>query len=217
GIQDQLHGVEHTTVMQVSTENPYEFNIDVSGGGLQEMSDFSLNVLKPRMESLPEVREVALAGLEEKEIIIHLQNDKLNEFGIGQEEVLHTIQQMNVNESIGEIESDHNDLSIRWNTTFETIEDIKDIQIQTAEGLKPLTDIADIKEETGEQAQIAWKNGTPDFILVQIGRTNDVTQIDMAEAVRAEVDKIEQEGLPGELRIEEIAAQADYVANAIDG
>src|SRR5699024_4550550 len=58
---------------------------------------------------------------------------------------------------------------------------------------------------------------SPDFILVQIGRTNDVTQIDMAEAVRAEVDKIEQEGLPGELRIEEIAAQADYVANEIDG
>src|SRR5699024_9730270 len=85
GMQDKLHGVEHTTVMQVSTENPYEFNIDVSGGSLQEMSDFSLNVLKPRLESLPEVREVALAGLEEKEIIIHLQNDKLNEFGIGQE------------------------------------------------------------------------------------------------------------------------------------
>ena len=39
----------------------------------------------------------------------------------------------------------------------------------------------------------------------------------MAEAVRVEVEKIEQEGLPGELKIKEIAAQADYVSNAIDG
>src|SRR5699024_11461630 len=94
-------------------------------------------VVKPRLESLPEVREVALAGLEEKEIIVHLQNDKLTELGIGQESILHSVQQMNVNESIGEFESDKNDLSIRWNTSLETIEDIKDIQIQTSEGLNP--------------------------------------------------------------------------------
>lgn len=137
GMQDQLHGVKDTYVMQVSTDQPYEFNMDVSGKNLQEMSDFSLNVLKPRLESLPEVREVALAGLEEKEIIVHLQNDKLNELGIGQESILHSVQQMNVNESIGEFESDKNDLSIRWNTSLETIEDIKDIQIQTSEGLNP--------------------------------------------------------------------------------
>ncbi|HLQ97730.1 MAG TPA: efflux RND transporter permease subunit [Candidatus Dormibacteraeota bacterium] len=217
GMQDQLHGVKDTYVMQVSTDQPYEFNMDVSGKDLQEMSDFSLNVLKPRLESLPEVREVALAGLEEKEIIVHLQNDKLNELGIGQEDILHSIQQMNVNESIGEFESDKNDLSIRWNTNLETIEDIKDIQIQTSEGLKSITDIADVKEETTEQPQLAWKNGNSDFILVQIGRTVDATQIDMAEAVRAEVEKIEQEGLPGNLKLEEIAAQADYVSNAIDG
>src|SRR5699024_4528946 len=209
--------VKDTYVMQVSTDQPYEFNMDVSGKDLQEMSDFSLNVLKPRLESLPEVREVALAGLEEKEIIVHLQNDKLNELGIGQEDILHSIQQMNVNESIGEFESDKNDLSIRWNTNLETIEDIKDIQIQTSEGLKSITDIADVKEETTEQPQLAWKNGNSDFILVQIGRTVDATQIDMAEAVRVEVEKIEQEGLPGELKIKEIAAQADYVSNAIDG
>src|SRR5699024_3822793 len=102
-------------------------------------------------------------------------------------------------------------------SNLETIEDIKDIQIQTSEGLKSITDIADVKEETTEQPQLAWKNGNSDFILVQIGRTVDATQIDMAEAVRAEVEKIEQEGLPGNLKLEEIAAQADYVSNAIDG
>src|SRR5699024_12550069 len=45
GMQDQLHGVKDTYVMQVSTDQPYEFNMDVSGKNLQEMSDFSLNVL----------------------------------------------------------------------------------------------------------------------------------------------------------------------------
>lgn len=216
GMQDQLPGVSDITVMQVSTENPYEFNINVSGESIQEMSDFSSNILKPRLESLPEVREVALAGLEEKEIIVKLKSEKLIEFGIQQEDVIHTIQQNNVNESIGEFENDK-DSTIRWNTTLETADDIKEIQLQTSEGLKSITDIADVEEETSEQAQLAWKNGNPDFILVQIGRSNGATQIDMTEAVRAEVEAIKQEDLQDNLKIEEIAAQADYVSNAIDG
>src|SRR5699024_6945153 len=50
GMQDQLHGVDDITVMQISTENQYEFNMDVSGDNMEEMSDFSTNVLKPRLE-----------------------------------------------------------------------------------------------------------------------------------------------------------------------
>jgi len=217
GMQDQLHGVDDITVMQISTENQYEFNIDVSGDSMEEMSNFSTNVLKPRLESLPEVREVALAGLEENEITIQLDEDKLTELGLQQDDIIHSIDQTNINESLGEFESDADDLSIRWNTTLESVEDIKAIQVQTSEGFKPLTDIADVKEEMSEQTQLAWKNGNPDFILVQIGRTNSVTQIDMTEAVRSEIEKIKQEGLHGELEIDEIAAQADYVSNAIDG
>lgn len=217
GMQNQLHGVDDITVMQISTENQYEFNMDVSGDNMEEMSDFSTNVLKPRLEALPEVREVALAGLEENEITIQLDEDKLTEWGLQQDDIIHSIEQTNINESLGEFESDSDDLSLRWNTTLESVEDIKAIQVQTSEGLKPLTDLADVKKETSEQTQIAWKNGDPDFILVQIGRTNDVTQIDMTEAVRAEIEKIKQEGLHGELELDEIAAQADYVSNAIDG
>lgn len=217
GMQDELHGVIDVFVMQLSTDQPYEFHMDISGESLEVMSDYSLNVLKPRLEALPEVREVGLAGLEEKEVIVSLHNDKLNELGLYQEDVIQSVQQMNMNASIGEIENENNELALRWDTTFETVEDIEDIPIQTSEGLKSLTDIASVKEKTSEQTQIAWKNGNSDFILVQIGRTNDVTQIDMAEAVRGEIEKLKQEGLPGELKIEEIAAQADYVSNAVDG
>src|SRR5699024_1277743 len=180
----------------------------VSGESIQEMSDFSSNILKPRLESLPEVREVALTGLEEKEIIVKLKSEKLIGFGIQQEDVIHTIQQNNVNESIGEFENDK-DSTIRWNTTLETADDIKEIQLQTSEGLKSITDIADVEEETSEQAQLAWKNGNPDFIIVQIGRSNGATQIDMTEAVRAEVEAIKQEELQDNIKIEDIKSITD--------
>ncbi|MBA4538365.1 hypothetical protein H1Z61_14795 [Bacillus aquiflavi] len=40
------------------------------------------NVIKLRLEALPEVREVQLVGLEEKEIVIELKADRLEELGM---------------------------------------------------------------------------------------------------------------------------------------
>src|SRR5690625_2337504 len=82
--------------------------------------------------------------------------------------------------------------------------------------MKNLSDFASVEEKTSEQTSFAWKNGNPEFLLLQIGRANGFTQIDMANAIRAEVEAIKMEH-DNDIKIGEIAAQADYVSNAIDG
>lgn len=216
GLND-LRGVNEIFVMQATTDQPYEMFMDISGASPQAMTTFANQVVKPRLEALPEVREVTFSGLEEKEIIIELKQDKLDDFHISHDEVIGAIQQANLNESIGELKNEKNEPTIRWNTSFSNVNDIENISIQTEQGIKKLTDFATIKEEVNEQTQFTWKNGQPNFILIQIGRVNNVTQIDMAEAVRAEIQSIKEEGLPTEIEISEIAAQADYVSSAIDG
>ena len=216
-LQGDLHGIQDVYVMQASTDQPYEFYLDISGGSLEEMSDFATNIVKPRLEALREVREVLLNGLEEKEVVVELKSEKLEEYGVQHEEVMQAIQQANINEAIGELTSEKNDPWIRWNTTFSNLEDIQNIAIPTSSGIKPLQDIATISEVVSDNRQLAWKNGESDFVLLQIGRVNDVTQIDMANAVRAEIEEIKNESMPENIKIEEIAAQADYVDNAIRG
>src|SRR5699024_4547478 len=90
------------------------------------------------------------------------------------------------------------------------------IPVQTNDGTIDLSKIASVKEEISEQANFAWKNGNPDFLLLQISRADGYTQIDMAESIRAEVDQLNNEQNDG-ININEIAAQADYVSTAIDG
>src|SRR5690606_37688351 len=65
-------------------------------------------------------------------------------------------------------------------------------------------------------SNVAWKNGNPEFLDVQVGRANGFTQIDMTDAVRDEVKKIKKEHDNG-IQLHEVATQADYVSNAIDG
>ena len=216
GLTNDLHGINNVMVMQASTQGQYEFFMDISDGTLEEMSDYALNVVKPRIESLKEVNEVYISGIEEKEIIITLQPKKLAESDITQEDITTVIEQMNTNTSIGSLHNEQGDPAIRWNTAFHNIEDIKEIPIPTNEGMKKLADFASVEEKISEQTNFAWKNGNPDFLLLQIGRANGFTQIDMANAIRSEVEDIKVEHDNG-IKISEIAAQADYVSNAIDG
>ncbi|MGM8211523.1 efflux RND transporter permease subunit [Virgibacillus sp. W0430] len=217
GLRDDLYGVKDIYVMQFSTDQPFEFYMDISGASKEEMTDVAQQVIKPRLEALPEVREALLAGVSEREIVVELNSKKLKETGIEQESVIQAINEARINESIGELTNEKNSPSLRWHTAFSTIEDIRTISLPSHSGLLQLSDIATIEEKTSEQNDIAWKNGSSDFILVQIGRVNDVTQIEMAEAVRNEIKNINNEGLLGNVKIEEIVAQADYVENAIAG
>src|SRR5690625_1663697 len=82
--------------------------------------------------------------------------------------------------------------------------------------MNKLSDVASVEEKVSEQTNFAWKNGNPDFLLLQIGRSNGFTQIDMANAIRSEVANIKQD-IDNGIKMSEIAAQADYVSNAIDG
>src|SRR5690625_901857 len=192
-LTNNLPGVKSATVMQASTDGQYEFFMDISGDSLEEMSSFARDIVQPRFESLPEVNDVLITGLEEKEITITLKPEKLDTYEITQEEIISIIEQTNQNVSIGSLADETGETAIRWNTTFENLDDIKNIPIQTNDGIKKLTDLASVKEEISEQTTVAWKNGNPDFLLLQIGRANGFTQIDMADAVRAEVKKIETE------------------------
>lgn len=215
-LTSELHGIDDVLVMQASTQGQYEFFMDISGGSLEEMSAHALDVVKPRLESLDEVNEVFISGLEEKEIMITLKPEKLANYDVTQEDIVAVIEQMNTNTSIGNLDKEQGDPTIRWDTAFHSLKDIKTIPIQTNEGVKELSTFATVKEKNSEQTNFAWKNGSPDFLLLQIGRANGYTQIDMADAIRAEVEKIKKE-YDHNIKVSEIAAQADYVSNAIDG
>lgn len=162
GMKSELHGVNDILIMEASTEAQYDFFIDISGGNSNERTEYATTIIQPKLEALKEVREVHLTGLEEKEVSVTLKSDKLKDYNISQEDIVHVIQQMNMNLSLGNLPKDG---SIRWNTTFEHINDIKDISIATETEMITLADVAIVEEIVNTDSQFAWKNGNQDFIL----------------------------------------------------
>ncbi|HLS65676.1 MAG TPA: efflux RND transporter permease subunit [Pseudogracilibacillus sp.] len=215
-VTNQLPIVEDMFVMQAAMSGQYEFVLDISGESMKEMSTFANDVVKPRLESLKEVNEVLVVGATEKEIIVTLDEEKLTRYDVTKEDIVQQVEQMNTNHSIGTLEKESGKPTLRWTESLQSKKDIENIPLMTNEGVKKLKTVATVKEKEIEDTNVAWKNGNPDFLLVQIARTSDVTAIDMTKSVREEIKAINKEYDNG-VTISEVAAQADYVENAIDG
>ncbi len=210
GITDMASG-------QYGGSQGYEFFMDVSGGDTEEMSAFAKEILEPRLEALPEVRDVLLTGIVEQEVAIKIEREKLQEYQLDVSQVVAAVQQSDDEAILGELQNDKDSPSLRWSSKVENVTDIENITIPTQNGLILLKDVASITIQPLENNSYVWKNGSQDFILVQIGRVSNVTQIDMAKAVRAEVKKIQNENLVKNFELNEVVAQADYVSESIDG
>ncbi|MCR6097142.1 efflux RND transporter permease subunit [Salipaludibacillus agaradhaerens] len=216
-ISNDVTGIVYTDVRPISTDQSYEFYMEVSNGEMNDLTSFANEVVKPRLENLNEVREVNLNGLEETEYVITFDQDELRELGLELSYVVQALQQTDVNVSLGELTEEDNEPSLRWNTELSSLKDIEEATIDTPEGPIDLKDMAEIDVETLQQSSMAWKNGSRDVVFVEIARADDYTQVEMAEAIRDEVAEIHDEGLASELSFTEIVAQADYVSSSIDG
>ncbi|MCA1035978.1 efflux RND transporter permease subunit [Bacillus infantis] len=212
-----ISAVKEVEMGQYGASQSYEFFLDLSNGNLEDITRFAKETLEPRLEALPEVRDVSLSGMEEDEVNILLNREEMLKKGLDAAGVMAAIQQVNSEATLGQLKLEKESPSVRWNTKPGSENDIRNIEIASPSGFIKLGDIADITVAPQESSSFVWKNGTKDLVFVQVGRVSDATQIEMADAVRGEIEKIREEGLIKGFELNEMVAQADYVQESIDG
>ncbi|QTD40042.1 efflux RND transporter permease subunit [Sporosarcina sp. Te-1] len=217
-IQSQHPEIKEAYTGQYGVRGGSEFFMEASGGEMEKMSSFGRHVLKPRLENLKEVQEVNISGMVEHEVSIQLDRQKVAELGLDISQVMGNISESNSEMTLGELASEEKNGSLlRWHTKVEDVDALRKVEIPTADGIITLSDIASVSVEPLANASYVWKNGNKDLIFIQISRATGVTQLDMAKAVRAEVEKIQDEGLVKDFELNEMVAQADFVQESIDG
>ncbi|WP_277674478.1 efflux RND transporter permease subunit [Piscibacillus halophilus] len=202
---------------QLSTDQGYEFFMDLSGDDLKEVTQFALNTFEPRLESLPEINDVSFEGGFQEEVLIAFDQDALADYNLDAHSLLSVIEQANTDSTLGEFNEADQTSILRWPSNIQSLEDIESISVPTESGFIELDDVADVSIQDSTQQSMAWKNGSQDFMLVQISRNKDFTQIEMADAVRQEIQAMEDEGLFQDVIATEVVSQADYAEDALSG
>nr|WP_298935981.1 efflux RND transporter permease subunit [uncultured Dyadobacter sp.] len=145
---------ERPKVVKVNTNDipVFSFNINYRGQkqieksrDFRELSDFAKNVVKRRLEQLPEVAFVDISGTEESEIIIKAKKEYLRALDLNVRQMQELLTDQNPGfQSIIVTEGDYQyQLGIRG-TNLNDVEDIKSIVIPRQEKKMRLGDVADV-------------------------------------------------------------------------
>ena len=174
-------------IMQVNVSGPYS---------LVRLRDVAED-LQDRLEQIPSVLEVRLAGGLEREVQVDVDLAKLKFYDVSYEDVIEAVQEENVTVPGGTIDVGHLKYLVRVPGEFEETAPIADIVVTTRNGRAVyVRDVADVEFGFKEEDTRARLDGNSVISLSIVKRSGE-NIIETAEQVRAVLDDVTPTLPPG--------------------
>lgn len=198
------------------TSDPGERPIAVlalSGSGdLLSIARLAEDVHARRLEQLPGVASVAVAGKPEEEIRVEVDPEKARALGITPDQIAEAVRQANASAPGGTVRRGQFRLPLRAYTEFQSYDEILDTPVGPARAGIRLRDLATVRLTTADPVTLTRLDGTSAVGLV-VYKDAGANTVTVTRALYGVVDQLIEE-FP-DVRIEVVAAQAEFVTDAL--
>ncbi len=158
--------------------------------------------LKDEIEKIPDISEVQIKGLPDKEVQVNVDLNKLKQLNLSFNEIINAIKAENLTVSAGQLKSGGYLKEVRIVGQFNTIDDIRNISVRSVGGrVVLLKDVAQVQETYQDIESKARLFGNP-VLSLQVIKKDDGNQIRATEAVKKIIKDAQEQGqLPSDLDI----------------
>ena len=190
-----------------SDERPTVYaNLAWHGDG-DRLLDVIRKVIEPRLLRLSGVANVVIDDLDEKQLIVELDRERLESHGISLAQLGFQLRENNVSLSLGRVAEGGQRYMARLVSEFDRAEQIADLPLMG--GRFRLRDIAEIVYGYPEKTSYERLNGV-DALQLEVFKSSTANVVDMGQAVAAELGRIESE-YDGKLTIAIVRNRAEAV------
>lgn len=185
---DLPSAAEDPMIQEINASEFPIMQVNVSGAyGLDELKVVAED-LQDRIETIPQILEVNLAGGIEKEVQIDVDLQKLKYYGVSMGDIIRAVQNENVTIPAGSIDVGTKKFLMRVPGEYDNPAPIQDIVID-APNDSPIyiRDVADVSFSQKERESYAYLNGDPVITLSVIKRTG-TNIIEAAQNVQNIID-----------------------------
>ena len=123
------------------------------------LSDFAENVVRRRIEQLPEVAMVDISGLAHQQVQIVPDLTRMEAMGIGVGTIESALASSNVEPGSMTVRDGYYEYNIRFSTIVRTVEDVKRIPIRHEGRIMTLGELADVRMTPMEETGMTTYNG----------------------------------------------------------
>jgi len=170
--------------------------------------------LSPRLERVPGVASVTVEGGLRRQIHVELSREKITALNLPVDRITNLLRSENQNIPLGDIDEGDRTYLVRSQGQFENLEQIRDLVVMTRNNVPVyLRDIAEVKDATEDFRSFTRINNKPG-VRLRITKQSGQNTVEIADAVRVEVAKINQE-IPG-IRLSVLDDSSVFIKRSID-
>ena len=182
---------------------------------INQITDYLVRVVEPKLATVPGVQSVDLAGGQEFAARIWLIPERMAAFGMTASDVTTALRRNNVLTSVGSTRSAMISVNLRAETDLRSIEEFRQLIVRADGGsIIRLGDLAEVELGSETYAPTARFKGKP-AVFIAVELSPDANSIDVMHAVRKvwneQVAPQFPEGLEGQLLYD----ATDYIRDAI--
>lgn len=157
-----------------------------------KMRQLMVNEIAPFIESAGGVAQVNVSGGRDRAIIVDVDPQKLQAYGVSLAEISSRIRAENISQPAGIAEIGEKEYSIRSSGYFQSLEDARNMPIRARDGRQVLLrEVADVRDEAREQRVWTRVNGVP-AVGLSVTKQGDANTIETAENVFKRIQDLEQ-------------------------
>jgi HAE1 family hydrophobic/amphiphilic exporter-1 len=179
---------------------------------LRELAEHDL---VPRLERVEGVAAVTVSGGLRRQIHVKLSKEKITALDLSVDRVVSTIRTENQNIPLGEVFEGDTSFLLRSAGQFGSLEEIKNLVIQTKGGVPVyLRDIADVQDTTEDLRSFTRINGKPG-VRMQVTKQSGKNTVAIATQVKKEIERINRE-VPA-VKLTLLDDQSRFIERSIEG
>ena len=161
-----------------------------------ELNTFIEEYLKPKLESLNGIGQVNVFGNPEKQLQIQFDSDKLAAYNMTPVELYNIIAMSSKNIPLGTVQTGSKDIIARFMGEFTSVDDFKNMIIQSGGNTLKLSDVADVVLTTEDFSNLGYLSGQRSIAVV-IEKSVDGSTIELNKEALKAIDSMKSTMPPG--------------------
>lgn len=173
--------------------------------------------LELELTRVPGVASVNLSGTVEEEIVIELDQDALEENGLGQQDITNVLQASNISQPGDTVLTEEKQLTTRVVSLLTSVEDVRNLVVgqspQTGEDVF-LNEVAQVEKKERDSSSITRAN-EQDSVLISVLQQSDANTANVSQEFQTKLDELLDKEEYQNVQADILFDQGDYITQSI--
>jgi len=211
---------EESTEPRIFQFDPENFpimrlSLEADNKGLDELRRLSVDFIEQRIERLPGVASADTRGGLERKVFVNVRPMSLAQHRLVPSDIESAIRSNNQQVPVGNIVTSKNSYSVRAQSMYDRVEEIRQTIIKTTDSGIPIRvrDVAEVEDSFQDISTLVEINGK-NSVSITVQKKSDANTVDVANSVLSELSSI-NEKLPSGVSIQVLTNDAENVERSI--